>query len=142
MEDMLCCAKMGHFPDNGLDVEPPSSGLVSWEYLNYLSPETSSAPAPVTDDLQFGDKLGDTKTSASASPPASPAQQPPHPQPVFQVYSVPPPAAGVTLVADTDDTEDEEADVRHEIVPVLNNRQFSGDSYNWATFHGSNWIRS
>ena len=95
----------------------------------------------MTDDLQFGDKLGDTKTSASPPASPSPGPQPPQPQPVFQVYSIPPPAAGVTILDDVAE-DDEEAGVRHEIVPVLNNRQFSGDSYNWATFHGSNWIRS
>ena len=138
MEDMLCCAKMGHFPDNGLDVDPPSSGLVSWEYLNYLSPETSSAPGPVTDDLQFGDKLWPTKTQATDSGP--------EPQPVFRisppatrapeeasplVISLPPVSSEVTSPAPSLPEQDR---TRPDIVPVLNNRKFMGDSFSWATF--------
>lgn len=134
----IFCVKMGHFPDNGLDAEPPSSpGLVSWEYLNYLSPETSPAPAPLTDDLQFGDKLWPTKTPGPDSGP--------EPQPVFRitppatqapgeagplVISLPP-ASEVTSPAPAPPEQDRS---RPDIVPVLNNRKFMGDSFSWANF--------
>ena len=115
---------MGHFTDNGLDAEPPTStpGLVSWRYLNYLGPETS--PAPLTDDLTFGDKLWPTKSTESG----------PRPQPVFhlsppvtlapEIISLPPASLAIP----------EEDRSRPDIVPVLNNRKFMGDSFNWAQF--------
>ena len=142
----IFCVKMGHFPDNGLDVEPPASkpGLVSWEYLNYLSPETSPAPAqaaPLTDDLQFGDKLWPTKTQLADSgpepqpvfritPPATRAPEEASPSP--QVISLPPTSASeVTSPAPALPEQDR---TRLNIVPVLNNRKFMGDSFSWATF--------
>ena len=124
------CAKMGHFPDNGLDVEPPSSGLVSWEYLNYLSPETSPAPALVTDDPQFGDKLWPTKTQATPD-------SGPRPQPVFRISPPATQAPGLQVISlppATEVTSPEEDRSRPDIVPVLNNRKFMGDSFNWAHF--------
>lgn len=126
---------MGHFPDNGLEDEPTTTGLVSWEYLNYLSPETSPAPAPVTDDLQFGDKLWPTKTQDSGpepqpvfriSPPATRAPEEASPSP--QVISLPP------VVTSTAPTLPEQDRTRPDIVPVLNNRKFMGDSFSWASF--------
>ena len=121
---------MGHFPDNGLDVEPPRSGLVSWEYLNYLSPETSPAPALVTDDPQFGDKLWPTKTQATPD-------SGPRPQPVFRISPPATQAPGLQVISlppATEVTSPEEDRSRPDIVPVLNNRKFMGDSFNWAHF--------
>jgi len=105
--------------DNDLE-HSTSSALLSWEYLNYFSSKPVT-PVTVTDGLQFGDKLGATQTSDITT-------SPPQPQPVFH-----PEPSDFHVYGVSETTESGEIS-RVTVVPVLNDRKYAGDVYNWVQF--------